>query len=199
MMPVQQAMRNIMVTRIRQAGLGDALDVAAIIDIGGHGIDLERWLQRRDGDHSVISAARQLVLDDSNVTYHFSKAHLIEVDGIVAGGLVGGLTGDMPDLAGPSSTYSEPLLALESRVPGYWSVVAIALRGRGLASKLMNHAVQLARQAGARGLSIVVEDSNSAAIAIYKKNGFVEAETLPWIAYDGRVGPRNWVMLTRQL
>ena len=41
--------------------------------------------------------------------------------------------------------------------------------------------------------------SNSAAIAIYKKNGFVEAETLPWIAYDGRAGPANWLMLTHQL
>ena len=95
-------------TRIRQAGAADALEVAAIIDIGGHGIDLDRWLQRRDGDHSVIAAARQLVLDESNAAYHFSKAHLIEVDGVVAGGLVGGLAGATPDVAESSSSIARP-------------------------------------------------------------------------------------------
>jgi ribosomal protein S18 acetylase RimI-like enzyme len=99
--------------------------------------------------------------------------------------------------------YLEPLVTLENLVPGYWSIVAIAIyaefRGKGLASKLLDHAVQLASQSGARGLSIVVEDSNTAAITLYKKKGFETAESLPWLAYGGRIGPNNWLMLTRTI
>jgi ribosomal protein S18 acetylase RimI-like enzyme len=99
--------------------------------------------------------------------------------------------------------YLEPLVTLENLVPGYWSIVAIAIhaefRGQGLASKLLDHAVQLASQSGARGLSIVVEDTNTAAITLYRKKGFETAETLPWIAYGGRIGPKSWVMLTKAI
>jgi ribosomal protein S18 acetylase RimI-like enzyme len=72
-------------------------------------------------------------------------------------------------------------------------------RGRGLAARLLDHAGGLAGDAGARGLSIVVEDTNQAAIALYKKQGFEVAEVMPWVAYGDRLGPREWVMLTRQV
>lgn len=158
-------------------------------------------MKSRDSDHSVLSAARRLVLEDPELAYHYSRAYVLEQDGRIAGGLIGGLIGEEPGSEEWSPPYLEPLLTLENRVPGYWSIVAIAIyaefRGRGLASKLMDHAVQLASQSGARGLSIVVEDLNTAAIALYKKKGFEKAELLPWIAYGGRIGPNNWVMLTK--
>ncbi len=192
-----------MSSRIRQAEIGDALEVAAIIDIGGHGIELDHWMKLRDSDHSILSAARRLVLEDRELAYHYSRAHVLEFDGRIAGGLVGGLTGEEPTSAGWLPPYLEPLVTLENLVPGYWSIVAIAIyaefRGKGLASKLLDHAVQLASQSGARGLSIVVEDSNTAAITLYKKKGFETAESLPWLAYGGRIGPNNWLMLTRTI
>src|SRR5262245_12725997 len=86
--------------RIRPAEPNDALHVAAIVDIGGHGIDLELWLDGRDGDHSVLSVARRLVLEDRSLPYHYSNAHLLEVEGQVAGGLIGGL---VEPAAGPYS------------------------------------------------------------------------------------------------
>ena len=159
-------------------------------------------MKARDSDHSVLSAARRLVLEDRNLPYHYSRAHVLEFDGRVAGGLIGGLTGEEPSLK-DWAPYLEPLATLENRVPGYWNVLAIAIypefRGQGLASKLLDHAVQLASQSGARGLSIVVEDSNTAAITLYKKKGFETAESLPWMAYGGRIGPNNWLMLTKSI
>ncbi len=192
---------SVMSSPIRQADIRDALEIAAIVDIAGHGIDLDHWMKFRDGDHSVLSAARRLVLEDRTLPYHYSRAHVLEFDGRIAGGLVGGLTGEEPGLAGQSPPYLERLETLENRVPGYWNVLAIAVypefRGQGLASKLLDHAVRLASQSGARGLSIVVEDTNAKAITLYKKKGFETAERAPWIAYGGRSGPKNWVMLTK--
>ncbi len=159
-------------------------------------------MKARDSDHSVLSAARRLVLEDRNLPYHYSRAHVLEFDGRVAGGMIGELTEEYPSLK-DWAPYIEPLASLETRVPGYWSILAIAIyaefRGKGLASKLLDHAVQLASQSSARGLSIVVEDTNTAAITLYKKKGFETAESLPWLAYGGRIGPNNWLMLTRTI
>jgi ribosomal protein S18 acetylase RimI-like enzyme len=189
-----------MSSRIRQADIGDALHVAAIIDIAGHGIDLDHWMKTRDSDHLVLSAARRLVLEDCKLEYHYSRAYMLELDGRVAGGLIGGLIAEEGRLQ-EWPPHLEPLVTLENRVPGYWNILAIAIyaefRGQGLASSLLDHAVQLASRSGARGVSIVVEDTNTAAITLYMKKGFEKAETLPWIAYGGRVGPANWLMLTK--
>lgn len=187
-----------MAVTIRRADIEDALHVAALVDIAGHGIDLDLWLSRRDGDNSLLSAVRNMVREDRSQPYHFARAHLIEVDGQVAGAIIGGPVDTAA--AGTSRPHIDPLIALETRAADHWSVLAIAVypefRGQGLAGRLLNHAFALARQDKAPGLSIVVEDSNAKAITLYKSKGFVETATQPFIAYDGRSGPRSWVMLT---
>jgi ribosomal protein S18 acetylase RimI-like enzyme len=72
-------------------------------------------------------------------------------------------------------------------------------RGLGLGSRLLDYAVKLAAQSGARGVSIVVEDTNSAAVALYLKNEFERMEALPWIAYGSRSGPSYWLMMTKTI
>ncbi len=174
-----------------------------IVDIAGHGIDLDHWMKVRDGNHSVFSAARSLVIEDRGLPYHYSRAHVLELDGRVAGGLVGGLITGESRAEEELPSHLQPLVALENRVSGYWNILALAVypevRGQGLASRLLDHAVKLACQSGAPGLSIVVEDTNTLAIALYTKRGFKKAESLPWIAFGERVGPAEWLMLTKTI
>lgn len=190
-----------MAITIRRASIEDALHVAALVDIAGHGIDLDLWLSRRDDDNSLLSAVRNMVREDRSQPYHYSRAYLLELDGKIAGGLIGGLVD--AGAAGTSRPHIDPLIALETRVADHWSVLAVAVypefRGQGLAGQLLDHAFALAREAGAPGLSIVVEDSNAKGIAIYKRKGFSETATELFVSYEGRSGPRNWIMLTRTL
>ena len=190
-----------MAVTIRRADIEDALHVAALVDIAGHGIDLDLWLARRDGDNSLLSAVRRMVREDRSQPYHYSRAHLIEVDGQIAGAIIGGPVDT--DAAGTPRPHIDPLIALETRAANHWSVLAIAVypefRGQGMAGLLLDHAFLLARQEKASGVSIVVEDSNAKAIALYKNKGFIETETQPFVPYEGRSGPQNWVMLTRSL
>jgi len=51
--------------------------------------------------------------------------------------------------------------------------VAPESRGRGVAGLLMEYACLLAREKGAEYMALEVRDSNSAAIALYEKIGFV--------------------------
>jgi L-amino acid N-acyltransferase YncA len=52
--------------------------------------------------------------------------------------------------------------------------VAHAWRGRGVGSALLRAAVELARERGLHKLSLSVFPHNEAAIALYRKHGFVE-------------------------
>jgi len=94
-----------------------------------------------------------------------------------------------------------PLVTLETRLVGYWSILAIAtyseFRGKGLATRLLSRAVELAAAANAKGVCLTVEDTNHPAISVYRTLGFVAGDRLPWVAYGGRSGPREWVMMKR--
>ena len=153
-----------MVTKIKPATKNDALHVAAVIDIGGHGIALEQWTSAGGIDHSTFSAARDDVLDDNNTSYHYSKAYLLEVDGIIAGGVIGSRIERAQPVENKKNPYLSPLETLESRLEGYWSMIAIAIypefRGKGFATPLLDRAVSLAKKTDALGISLVVEDSS---------------------------------------
>lgn len=185
---------------IRPARRNDALHVAALVDIAGHGIEADFWAANLDADGSPLSAARRLILADEALPYHLSRAFVVEVDGEVAGCLVGSLNGDAPPEPVDFPPFFAPLLELETLVPGYWAVIAVAVyrefRGRGLARSLLDFARHQAKSVSAPGLSIVVEDTNETARALYRRSGFVERETRPWLPYRDRTGPTAWVLMT---
>ncbi|RVD58369.1 GNAT family N-acetyltransferase [Mesorhizobium sp. M2D.F.Ca.ET.185.01.1.1] len=184
---------------IRPATKNDALHVAAVVDIAGHGIDLDSWIKNSGGDHAVLEAARRAASADPGSPYHFSKAYLVEVEGVIAGGLVGELLGPVDDYGAEISPALMPLVTLETRLVGYWSILAIAVyaeyRGKGLAGRLLSHAGELAEAVRAKGLCLTVEDTNLDAISVYRRLGFAPAESLPWVPYGGRSGPNQWVMM----
>lgn len=139
-----------MVISIRQAERNDALHVAALIDIAGHGIEAELWNSKIDSDQSPIAAARRMIIEDVKLPYHISKAYLLDVDGEIAGGLIGGPISEVKETLTGFPSYFAPLLDLESRVSGYWAAIGVTIyqefRGQGLARHLLDHAEFLARR-----------------------------------------------------
>jgi ribosomal protein S18 acetylase RimI-like enzyme len=192
-----------MTVTIRGADRNDALHVLAIMDIAGHGIDAEYWRGVPDEDHSALAAARTSIIADPAMPYHLSRAHLLDLSGEVAGGLIAGMVegdeADFPDLP----AFLQPLVELESLAIGHFGINGIGVyrefRGRGYSRLLLSHAAGLARRAGARGLSLVVEDTNETALRLYRSEGFAETQSRPWLPYAGRTGPRRWVLMTRRL
>lgn len=188
---------------IRRATSSDALHVAAVMDIAGHGIEAAFWAENAGDDGSVLMAARRLIVEDKSLSYHFSKAHLLACYGETVGGLVGGLVPEGAETPAGFPDFFAPLLELEALASGHWAIIGIAVypehRGRGHARLLLNHAENLARETGASGLSLVVEDTNNAALTLYGSAGFRERERRPWVRYGHRNGPENWLLLTRAI
>lgn len=187
---------------IRPAARNDALHVAAIIDLAGHGVDLDSWAAAAAQDGALLDAARRAVSTDPTQPVHYSKAWLAEIDGDIAGGLVGGIIEPGADHSTLIDTPAlAPLVELETLMPGWWLVLALAVyrefRGRGIARALLDHADRLGRQAGASGLFLIVEDTNAEALALYGREGFRTAERRPWLRYGHRTGPSEWILMTR--
>lgn len=189
-------------TAIRKARADDALHVAAIVDMAGHGIDLEYWQVLAGPGGSPLAAARHAILTDKSLPYHLSKAWIAEHPARgISGGVTGGIVaeGDLPMADAPE--YLRPLLELESQAVGFWTIVAIAVypdaRRLGIARKLIATADSLARAAGAKGVSLVVESDNTEAIALYQTLGYALAATRPWIPFGGRKGTREWHLMVR--
>ncbi len=63
--------------------------------------------------------------------------------------------------------------------------VAPSLRGKGIGQQLLDSLRMNARMAGINGLTLEVRPSNVDAIMFYKRNGFVENETLNNFYQDG--------------
>lgn len=189
-----------MALHIRHADKNDAPHVAALIDIAGHGIEGEFWQSSAGEELSAINAARRMIIEDGTLPYHYSKAHLCELEGEVAGGLIGGQIQEATVILADFPPYFAPLLELETHVPGFWAVIGIAVypefRGRGIASRLLEHAKSQAVMTGSKGLSLVVENNNETALALYRKFGFAEAGSRPWLSFAGRSGPTSWVLMT---
>lgn len=112
----------------------------------------------------------------------------------------------LSELAGPGRHY---LLAGDGTVDGYLGVavngpdaelqtiaVAPRRRGRGLGRLLLQRAVEVAAQAGARRLHLEVREDNAAAVALYTSAGFSRQGRRPgYYAAASPGGPRTAALL----
>jgi ribosomal protein S18 acetylase RimI-like enzyme len=121
----------------------------------------------------------------------------------VAAGLIGGIVEAQSSGSADTPAYVRPLVDLETSVPGSWLLLVIATypeyRGKGFGAQLMEHARLCAIRDGASEMSLVTEDTNLGALSLYIRHGFHEAETRPWLAYDGLSGPTTWIRLVKKL
>jgi len=99
--------------------------------------------------------------------------------------------------------FDRPLLELEAKVPGSWYVNAIAthkdFRRRGVASTLMSTCEEIVRAASATSLSLIVSSENRLAHAFYPKLGYEECASRRFIAFPGRPGGGQWLLMAKHL
>jgi ribosomal protein S18 acetylase RimI-like enzyme len=124
-----------------------------------------------------------------------------------AGSVVACLIGyRLPDEPEPIDYQTMPamfvgLQELENLAPATWYVNVVAaypeMRGRGLGTRLLSVAEQLARETQASGMSIIVADANAGARRLYERVGYREAARRKIVKERWKSPAEDWVLLLK--
>jgi ribosomal protein S18 acetylase RimI-like enzyme len=188
---------------LRWATRGDAPAMADFVHFASEGLALYLWTKMAGPGGDPWSIGRERASRDSG-GFSYRNAIVVEQDGQVVAGLVGYA---LPDHAEPIDDAMPamfvPLQELENLAPGTWYVNVLAAypehRGRGYGSALLTVADRLAADAGNRGLSIIVADTNTSARKLYERCGYREAGKRKMVKEDWQHPGADWVLLTKAL
>lgn len=188
---------------IRAATKKDALYVAALADMAGHGLPSWVWSQACVKGQSVIEVGRARAMRE-NADFSYRNAHMLEQDGEIAGMLLGYKEPDTFDDLDTSGLHEvfRPMAELEAEAPGSWYVNMLAVfaecRGRGLGMRLLGLADELAAAASANRLSLIVESENDGARRLYERAGYRETARRPYVAFPGSPHQGDWVLMMKE-
>jgi hypothetical protein len=175
---------------IRPATKRDALHMAALADIAGHGMPAWVWSQSCDKGQSVIEVGRARAMrEDGDFSYR--NAHMLEQDGEIAGMLLGYRQPDTME-PGDTSTIHEVFRAmteLEAAAPGSW-YVNIPRRVPGVSRRGLGTGFSARRgtgdATGTRRMSLIVDSGNEAARRLYERTGYREERAARWCRFPAR-------------
>lgn len=182
---------------IRPARREDAVDLARLGDMAGHGLPSFLWRRTAEpGQAPFEIGVARASRDDADFSWR--NAAVVEVGGRVAAALVTYPIGDTPEPLDDLDPIVRRLQEVENLAPGtqYVNVLAVypEFRRRGYGLRLLQEAE---RRAEGRVLSLIVEDTNDAARRLYEAFGFrVEAE-MPMVKEDWDSGGDSWVLMLR--
>lgn len=185
----------------RRAVPEDAPVLAELVNYAGEGLPLHLWGGMADAGETAwdvgIARARR---DTGGFSYR--NAILIEREGEGAGCLIGYPIPDVPEpIPQDFPALVCPLQELENLAPGTWYVNVLAVRpahrGHGLGGKLLGLAHAFGRDAGCRGMSVIVANRNDGARRLYERNGYRESAERAMVKNGWTVESTAWVLMTK--
>ncbi|MFQ5486320.1 MAG: GNAT family N-acetyltransferase, partial [Desulfobacterales bacterium] len=137
--------------------------------------------------------------------FSYKNARVIR-DGSSVVGMIISYRLDEPYILGDLDEYPavvQPLVELESKVPGSWYINAIATReshrGEGIAKKLLYEAESKAKDLGVATMSLIVASENILAKELYIKLGYESVASRPVVNYPGAIHGGKWELMVKRL
>jgi len=189
---------------LRWARPGDARAMAELADHASYGLALYHWNNIKEPGQTALDAGAERAAREEG-SFSYRNAVVAELDGKCAACLIGYPQEENPEPIDPQSMPAMliPLQELENMAPETWYVNVLAAypeaRGKGLGTKLLEAAEQIAREAGKSGLSLIAEDDNVNAIRFYHRFGFKDVATRPMIKEAWSTEGENWILMTKAL
>jgi ribosomal protein S18 acetylase RimI-like enzyme len=189
----------------RVATKADASALAVLVDIAGEGMPAYMWSTLAAPGQSVLELGRERACRDEG-GFSYQNAVVAEIDGEVAGGLIGYRLDDPYDLEGSLAETPDivrPLVSLEAKAPGSWYVNVLAtfpeFRRRGIGARLLAISAEKAREQGARSLSVIVGSWNDSAARLYGGAGYAATAREKAILFPGCPHHGDWVLMVRSM
>lgn len=185
---------------LRRATADDGPALADLVNFAGEGLPLYLWSKMAAPGEDPWEIGRRRQAQKAGE----GKIFVIEEGGRVAAALTGYAIPAVPDpIPEDMPALFRPLQELENLAPATWYVNVLAaypeFRNRGLGTRLLALAEDLAREAGLAGLSIIVAGSNAGARRLYESTGYAEAARRGIVKEDWACASREWVLLIKGL
>lgn len=184
---------------IRPARRSDAADLAILDDMASSGLASWLWQGAVDAGKAGTAFERgrqKLGSDKGPVSWR--NALVLEIDGDVAGMSLSYMAEPPQPPRGVADPVLAPLIELAALAAGTWYVDALAVysayRGRQAGRLLMK--AEIARAEG-RAMSLITEDDNERALALYASLGFREAARRDCVKFKPAQTTRAFVLLKR--
>jgi len=188
---------------IRDAVSNDCVELAQLVDIAGEGLPYYYWQQVAAPGQDPWEVGRERAARETG-SFSYRNSVVAEVDGDIAGALVGYPVAAEPEAIDTASTPPMwiPLLELENIAAGSWYVNTVAIfpkiRGLGVGSKLMEWADEHAHQLGLHGVSLIVSDANQDARRFYERLGYRQVATRAMVKERWQNDGKNWVLMIKR-
>jgi ribosomal protein S18 acetylase RimI-like enzyme len=185
----------------RRARIEDAPVLAELVNYAGDGMPLHLWGKLAGpGETAWDVGCRRAAREEGSFSYR--NATIIESDRDCAGCLIGyDIPVDPAPVPPDTPAMFVPLQELENLAPGTWYINVLAVRprfrGRGLGTKLLEFADEVARFLARRRLSVIVSDANAGARRLYERCGYRETEKRVMVKEDWQNEGQSWILLTK--
>ena len=184
---------------IRPATRADSADIAVLDDIASSGLAAWLWngAVKAGKASSALEFGRQKFASGTGDA-SWRNALIAEIDGDTAGMTVSyPRTSDIEPPSPPNAVLA-PLIELLNLAKGTWYVDALAVytahRGGGVGRVLMQAEIERAKGGV---MSLITEDDNTRAQALYFSLGFGETARRPCTRFSSNQTTREWLLLTR--
>lgn len=184
----------------RRGTAADAPALAEFINAAGEGLPVYLWRQMAGPGEDPWEIGRR----NQARKAEDGKVFVIdEGDGAVAGLMGYPIPADPEPIAEDELPAIVPLLELEALAPSTWYVNVLAAapehQGRGLGSRLLGLAEDLARDLGLGAMSIIVASGNADARRLYARTGYAEVARRPIVKNGWSCDSDEWVLLVKPL
>lgn len=189
-------------TIVRRAVPADAPAIASLVNMASEGIAHYVWDLMAAPGQGPWEVGKEQVLSDSPPFTH-RNALVVAADEDVVACMISFPTKSESHDTEALPPIVVPLLELEAEATGSWFVNFLAVipshRGRGLGERLLAVADENARREKLRGCSLVVSDTNSGALRLYRRCGYREEARREMIKQDWPGEGREWLLMHKPL
>ena len=192
---------------IRPGKRTDAADLAILDNLAGHSIPLMFWREQTTNDRieDALALGRDRLADDDGF-YNWKKARVAVEDDLVVGMSISYI---MPEPDDESEALKQntiafkPVFELYDLCTNHWFIDALAVypsgQHKGVGKLLFDDSLDIGKQSGAKTMSLIVEDTNEVAYALYRSYGFEVVTQKDFVPFEGARDINEWLLMSRSL
>jgi ribosomal protein S18 acetylase RimI-like enzyme len=192
---------------IRPGKRTDAADLAILDNLAGHSIPLMFWREQTTNDRieDALALGRDRLADDDGF-YNWKKARVAVEDDLVVGMSISYIMpepDDESEALKQNTTAFKPVFELYDLCTNHWFIDALAVypsgQNKGVGKLLFDDSLDIGKQSGAKTMSLIVEDTNEVAYALYRSYGFEVVTQKDFVPFEGARDINEWLLMSRSL